>query len=227
MSALRAIIFDFDGLILDTERSAFESTRQAFARYDVELTLDRWHHRVGSASTVHWADELQGLASVPIDRDDLVAWRDRLKLELLAPEEVRPGVTDLVVEAAEAGVALAVASSSPADWVLGHLERLELRPHFRTVVTRTDLGDDRRRVKPAPDLYELALQRLGADAAAGVAVEDSPNGVAAARAAGLACVAVPCSVTAPLDFSHAQLVATSLAEVELRQLGALLATREP
>lgn len=222
MSALHALIFDFDGLILDTEHSAFESTRQAFARYDVELTLERWHHRVGSASSLHWADELQSLAAAPIDRSGLVEWRDRLKLELLAPEEVRPGVADLMAEASDAGVALAVASSSPADWVLGHLERLGLRARFDTVVTRTDLGDDRRRVKPAPDLYELALQRLGAAAATGVAIEDSPNGVAAARAAGLACVAIPCSVTAPLDFSAAQLVATSLAEVRLVQLGALV-----
>lgn len=220
--ALEAVVFDFDGLILDTERSAFESTRAAFARYGVELTLEQWHHRVGSASLVHWTDELQQVTGEEVDRAELQLWRDALKLELLAPEVVRPGVVELIAEVRAAGAALAVASSSPADWVVGHLTDHGLIESFDTVVTRTDIGGDRTRVKPAPDLYRLALERLGAQAQASVAVEDSPNGVRAARAAGMACVAVPCWVTSGLDFGDAQLVCESLHEVDLLALTALL-----
>ncbi len=221
-SVLAGVVFDFDGLILDTERSAFESTRAAFARYGVELTLASWHHRVGSASTVSWVDELIGAATVPVDREAIVVWRNRRKLELLADEEVRPGVVELLGALGDAGVSVGVASSSPAEWVEGHLAAFGLRGRFDTVVTRDDVGGDRRRVKPRPELYEVAVGRLGVDPRRSVAIEDSPNGVEAARAAGLACVAVPCWVTSGLDFSAAQLVAETLLGVDVARLSSLV-----
>ena len=156
------------------------------------------------------------------EREVWVAYRDRRKLELLAPEVVRPGIVELLDGADKAGVALAVASSSPVEWVVPHLERLDLLDRFAHVVTRTDVGGDPRRTKPAPDIYEHALRALGASPACSVALEDSLNGLAAARAAGLRCVVAPGPVTTGLDFSAADLVVDSLAEVSLGGLAALI-----
>jgi HAD superfamily hydrolase (TIGR01509 family) len=158
----------------------------------------------------------------PIERAAWVAHRDRRKLELLAPEVVRPGVVELLDAADAAGVGLAVASSSPEEWVVPHLERLGLRDRFAHVATRTDVGGDPRRTKPAPDLYEIAVRRLDAAPGRSVALEDSLNGLAAAQAAGLRCVVVPGPVTVGLDFATADLVVASLVEVTLAGLAALL-----
>ena len=115
---------------------------------------------------------------------------------------------------------LAIASSSPHWWVDGHLTRLGLRAAFETLAT----ADDVERVKPDPALYALALQRLGVAAAEAFAVEDSPHGVAAARSAGLACIAVPGPMTANEEFGAATLQMTSLADRTLEAMLAELAS---
>jgi beta-phosphoglucomutase-like phosphatase (HAD superfamily) len=112
------------------------------------------------------------------------------------------------------GLALGVASSSPLAWVEGHLERLGIRSRFRSIVCRTH----NRPPKPAPDLYLAALDDLGVAASDTIAVEDSPNGITAAKAAGLFCVAVPNPMTRPLDFSGADLLLDSLADLPLSEL---------
>jgi HAD superfamily hydrolase (TIGR01509 family) len=216
--AIRALIFDFDGLILDTETSAYESTREVYAEHGLDLPLAEWQQIIGTADHPHWTDLLEHALGAAIDRAEVRPRRDRRKLELLAPEVVLPGVSDLLVEAADAGLGVAVASSSPAEWVDAHLERLDLDHRFAHVITRSDLDGDVTRTKPAPDLYELALRALGADPSRSVAFEDSPNGLAAAKAAGLFCVAVPGGVTRGLDFSAADVVVDSLAEVRLAEL---------
>jgi beta-phosphoglucomutase-like phosphatase (HAD superfamily) len=115
-----------------------------------------------------------------------------------------------------------VASSSGLDWVGGHLDRLELRSRFGAVVTRDDLGGASTRTKPAPDLFVLAAERLGVELRHCVAFEDSPNGVAAARAAGMVVVAVPGPMTAGLDLGAADLVVPSLADIDVAGLRNLL-----
>ena len=102
---------------------------------------------------------------------------------------------------------LAVASSSERDWVDTHLERSGMRRHFGVI----RCADDVSRVKPDPDLYLVAIEVLGVASGEAVAFEDSPNGVRAARAAGLRVVAVPGPMTRDQDFSDAQLCLPSLA----------------
>lgn len=207
-----ALIFDFDGLILDTESSAYRSVAEQFVDHGVELDLAEWQAVIGTFDHPHWTEVLQ--ARVPgrlIDRRTLDPVRTRRKLELLEPEQVRPGVLELLESSADAGVALAVASSSPVEWVEPHLERLGLRRYFSRVATRTDVDLDPRRTKPAPDIYLIAVDALGVDPSRTVALEDSPNGVAAARAAGLWCVAVPGPITRGLDFTTAHLELETLA----------------
>jgi putative hydrolase of the HAD superfamily len=129
-----------------------------------------------------------------------------------------PGVVERLQEAASRGLPLAVASSSGRDWVEGHLGRLGLRDHFAQLRCKEDVP----RVKPDPALYRAAAAALGVAPGEALAFEDSPNGTAAARAAGMACVAVPGPMTAGLDFAGAALRMASLAERSLDQILAAL-----
>lgn len=218
-----AIVFDFDGLILDTESSAFHSTAEIFMDHGAELDLAEWQSFIGTFDHPHWTDVLAERIGRPIETSVAMTKRDRRKLDLLAPEVVRPGVTTLLKAATAGGVPMAVASSSRAEWVVPHLERLGLEQYFSHVMTRTDVDCDPRRTKPAPDIYQLAIDALHVDPSRSVAIEDSPNGVAAAKSAGMACVAIPGPITIGMDFAAADLVVASARELDGPTLAALLA----
>lgn len=158
----------------------------------------------------------------PVDREALSARRDLRRTKILHALPVCAGVVELLDAAESAGVPAAVASSSPSDWVDGHLARLGLRHRFRRVITRDDVGGDGARTKPAPDLFLLAAEGLGVAPTRCVVLEDSPNGVAAGRAAGMTVVAVPGPMTVTLDFGAADLVVPSLNGVDLLTLAGLL-----
>jgi HAD superfamily hydrolase (TIGR01509 family) len=223
---LQALLFDFDGLILDTESSEFHSVGLIFSEHGLVLDRSEWQGIIGTADHPHWTELLEQALGRPLDDRDAVIVRHREHHRVsVSAETVRPGVVELLDEAAGAGVPAAVVSSSPASWVVGHLERLKLRDRFADVVTRDDLDGDRTRTKPAPDLYLLAAARVGAAPGACVALEDSPNGVAAAVAAGMAVVAVPGPMTTGLDFSAADRVVASLADVNLSGLCHLSGSR--
>ena len=216
--ALDALIFDFDGLILDTEWSDFVSVGEVFAAHGVDLPLDEWRDGVGTIAERHWTEWLEDLLGRSIDRDAVRAARIERHHALIAQEPVLPGVVELLDQARAAGIGLAVASSSSAPWVEPHLERLGLLDRFEIVMTRDQVAA----VKPAPDLYLAATAALRADPARSVALEDSAHGCSAAVAAGLRCVAVPNRITAAQDFGHADRVVASLAGVGLADLEALV-----
>lgn len=214
-----AVVFDFDGLILDTESVEYTTIAAQFSRHGLRYELEAFARVVGSAWPTGWLDELADRAVAPVDHDDVLAARRAHRDELLATLEPLPGVVGLLDALADAAVAVAVASSSPRSWVEPLLERTGLRRRFAVVCTR----DDVERAKPAPDLYALAVGRLGASPERSVALEDSHNGCTAAKAAGLRCVAVPNAITAHQDFTHADLVVGSLAQVDLGALRHLVA----
>jgi HAD superfamily hydrolase (TIGR01509 family) len=217
--SLQAILFDFDGLILDTESSEFHSVGLIFSEHGLVLDRSEWQRIIGTADHPHWTELLEQALGRPLEDRDAVIVRHRQHHRVsVSAETVRPGVIELLDEAAAAGIAAAVVSSSPASWVVGHLERLELRDRFADVVSRDDVGGDPARTKPRPDLYLLAAERVGAPPGACVVLEDSPNGVAAAVAAGMAVVAVPGPMTTGLDFSAADRAVGSLADVDLSAL---------
>ena len=218
-----ALLFDFDGLILDTETCAYDTVAEIFAEHGEALDLGWWHSTIGTADHPHWSEILAEQLGRPVDRVALSARREERRRALLHALPVCAGVTELLDAAGAAGIAAAVVSSSPATWVDGHLTRLGLRHRFRAVITRDDVAGDDRRTKPAPDLYLAAAAALGVDAADCVVFEDSPNGVAAGRAAGMAVVAVPGPMTASLDFGGADLVVPSLLSIDLDALGRLRA----
>lgn len=219
-----ALLFDFDGLVLDTETPTYEAVVEIFAAHGLAVDLAWWHSILGTANHVHWADVLAEQYGGPVDREALIAEREARRLPRIRALSPCAGMVELLDAAAAAGVPCAVASSSAARWVVPHLERLGLADRFAAVVTSDDVGGDRRRTKPAPDLFLVAAGRLGVVPRACVVLEDSPNGVAAGRAAGMTVVAVPGPMTAGLDFSAAHLVVPSLTGLGVIRLGALAAT---
>jgi HAD superfamily hydrolase (TIGR01509 family) len=215
-----ALVFDFDGLICDTESAEYEAVRRVFLEHGVELALEDWLPAVG-AVTPDWVSELEGRAGRRLDRDVLVAARRAHSAELLTTVSMLSGVAALVAQAHGAGVPCGLASNSPAVWVEGHLARLGLTERFDVVVT----ADRVARPKPDPEPYLAAVDALRAAPVDSVALEDSSVGIESARAAGLFTVAVPGPMSAHHDFEPADLVVTSLADVTLDDLGRALASR--
>jgi HAD superfamily hydrolase (TIGR01509 family) len=211
------LVFDFDGLILDTEGPVFHSWRETFEAHGATLTLEEWSDTIGRANAgdpAVWLAERTGLELDDARRAARKARRD----ELLAAEAVLPGVHAWLDDAARLGLAVGVASSSEIDWVSGHLERLGLVDRF----TCLSCFDGKLEGKPAPDLYLAACASLGVAPADALAVEDSGNGVLAAKAAGLRCVAVPHDLTRDQDLSAADIVVPSLADLPLEEAMARL-----
>jgi HAD superfamily hydrolase (TIGR01509 family) len=215
---LQALVFDFDGLILDTEWSAFSTAAEVWTEHGVELDLAVWQEIVGTADHVHWSEMLEADLGRPIDRDRVVPARQAQHHVEIEAMDLLPGVVDLIEASVTAGLALAVASSSPHVWVDGHLERRGLSDHFTVVVC----GDDVARTKPDPELYRTALDRLGVAPDEAVALEDSRHGTVSAAAAGIAVVAVPNRVTTGQDFSAARLVVDSVSQITIPLLADLV-----
>jgi HAD superfamily hydrolase (TIGR01509 family) len=212
--ALRGLLFDFDGLIVDTETPSRASWQELYREHGHELPLDRWATLVGTDGGWDPFETLEELVG-PVDRVALRERRLARELELGEIEELRPGVLEYLEEAERRGLATAIVSSSSNWWIDRHLGRLERAEHFDAIVAA---NGDEERAKPRPTLYLEALDRLGLGAEEAVAFEDSPNGVRAAKAAGLFCVAVPNGVTATLALDEADLVVASLAELPFASL---------
>jgi HAD superfamily hydrolase (TIGR01509 family) len=212
---IKALVFDFDGLILETETPAYETWSEIYHEHGHELPRERWVRNIGASS---WPfDPLEHLASLvtePFDRDAVKARRETRKVELVAALETMAGVREYLRDARRLGLKVAIASSASDAYVCGHLERLAVLDGFDAVVCRDHVA----RGKPFPDLYLRAVQDLGVNAREAIAFEDSPNGVAAATAAGLRCVAVPNPITSTLDLSGADLRLDSLGALSLEEL---------
>ncbi len=217
LSSLRALIFDFDGLILDTESPVYEAWRDDYLAHGCDLPLELYAACVGSDfNRFDPKSHLESLVGREIDWDERDLWRERNALERVSRLAPLPGVTALLEAANEAGLPCAVASSSPRSWVEGHLSRLGLLSRFAL----TRCVDDVAAPKPAPDLFLAASAALGVDPIEAVVFEDSRNGLLASLAAGCPCIVVPNRVTAHLDFSGALAVVKSLESIDLSALGA-------
>jgi len=181
----------------------------------VTVPVDRFALRIGTLTGPDELDELDALLAQPCDREAVTAQRRRRELELLEQEPLRPGVREYLEDARALGLRVGIVSSSSRTWIDRNLRRLGVFDGWAAVVCA---DGDTARCKPSPALYAEALAALGVDAAEAVAIEDSPNGVTAARAAGIFCVAFPNDVTSALDLSHADLLAGSLEDLRLAEL---------
>ena len=218
LSVLGAVVFDFDGLVIDTEWCEYLTAAQQFRDHGTELSLELWKSFIGSLDHPHWSDILEEQIGRPVDRDVIVPARRSANAECIGDLAPLPGVLPLVDSIVDAGIPLAIASSSPTDWVEGHLGTHGLIERFPVRAT----GDEVPRTKPDPAVFLLACERLGVDPATAVAIEDSVNGVVAAKAAGMRAVAVPGSMTIGMDFSAADLVVASCAELSPTRLATLI-----
>lgn len=221
MSELEAVVFDFDGLIMDSEWLIYEKAVNAFRVNGHELPLAAWSTIVGTNDKHDptWWDRLCAAAGVRFEReryDEAYAAQDPSAHDELPAMD---GVVALADALRDAGVPLGVASSSSLGWLERHLGRLGLAGHFDAVIGSDLVGGVG---KPSPDVYLRACADLGADPRRSVALEDSAHGVTAAKAAGMTAVAVPSSVTQHNDFSHADLVVTSLLDLDVPTLAALV-----
>lgn len=220
---IHGLIFDFDGLILDTELPDFESWEEMFIEHGASLPRAQWAPLIGTVTDeFNIYDYLEQQAGKPIDRAAVRERRRKRYLERVIAQAILPGVEACIRAAKARGLKVGLASAASREWVLGHLERLGLHLHFDAVRT----ADDVARVKPDPALYHAALAALGLDATEAIAFEDSPNGIAAAKRARLFCVAVPNAMTRDLDVSAADLCLTSLAEMPLADLLRLVENRQ-
>lgn len=188
---IQAIIFDFDGTILDTERAIFDVWQQLFARFGCTLSENDWLQTIGTRE--HAFDPYATLQMCAGDQHNwqaIHAQRRAVEWQQVQRLPILPGVHETIAQAQQRGLALGLASSSPRKWVEGHLSHLGLLHHFATVWT----GDDVPLTKPDPTLYLRAAETLGVAPCHCLTLEDSPNGALAALRAGMTCVVVPSSM---------------------------------
>lgn len=212
---IQAIVFDFDGLIFDTETHEYKALQEIFTEYEAELPLDVWGKCVGTrAGTFNAYAYLEQCIGRTVDRDALAKLRREKYERLIGEEKIRDGVEDYLNAARKLGLKIGLASSSTRPWVVGHLEKLGILHYFECIHTAEDVEQ----VKPDPALYIKTLQCLGVKPEQAIAFEDSPNGALAAKRAGMYCVIVPNFVTETLPFHTIDIRLQSMAEIALEQL---------
>jgi HAD superfamily hydrolase (TIGR01509 family) len=212
--SFRALIFDFDGLILDTEGPVYRSWLEVYQAHGQALPFERWVEIVGSTTAgFHPQHHLEERLGRPLSQAVLDGRIGR-RTQMILAEPLLPGIVEHLDAARSLELKVGVASSSTREWVRGHLERVGILDRFDCLRCRDDVTS----AKPAPDLYLAVLDCLGVSPTEAFAIEDSPNGVLAAKRAGLRCVAIPNPITARLDLSQADLQLQSLAEVTLADL---------
>jgi len=215
---IKALIFDFDGLILDTETPEFHVWQAIYHEHGFELPHDEWGKIVGGYGLSHF-DAAEHLTHLSQGRLDTVSLRTRHSSEsgaLTLSQPILPGIIDIIHEAKCLKLKLAIASSSPHSWVDTHAKRLGIFNHFDAIICADDVGFGR--TKPNPDLFLLALKQLQVHRNESVVFEDSPNGVKAANRAGIFVVAVPNPVTSLLRIEGANLTVRSLTDLSLPEL---------
>ncbi|MGC8855697.1 MAG: HAD family hydrolase [Anaerolineae bacterium] len=215
---IKALFFDFDGLILDTETPEFEAWQAIYREQGEELPFEQWAQIVGGYGISQFdpAIYLNERCGGGLNLENLRARQKSGSEALLEKQAVLPGVVELLCQAREAHLHLAVISSSHHAWVDGHLARLGLSDFFEFTLCADDVPAGR--TKPHPDLYLKGLERLRLAAQEAVVFEDSLNGVRAAKAAGIYTVAVPNEVTRRIGVEGADCLVHSLREFSLSKL---------
>jgi len=216
---IKGLIFDFDGLILDTELPNLHAWQEIYQKYGYKFPFEKYVLVIGSDESafnpLNYLVEISGKNINPVDVS--IEHREIL-LQKLAFAELMPGVKEYLETAKKLRLLTAIASSSNDEWVFGHLERLGAKDYFNSVITAGPVLP----AKPNPTVYKIALNSLGCRANQAIAFEDSKNGILAARDAGIFCVAVPNSVTINMDFFESNLQIPSLLTLSLPDLIAIV-----
>jgi HAD superfamily hydrolase (TIGR01509 family) len=208
-----ALLFDFDGTLWDSETVIFEAYRRLYDDHGHSLRLEEWSSSIGTLDGYDPMADLEARLGRELDRATIDPW-ERVD-DLMVGIDLRPGVREWLTAAAELGLRLGIVSSNDGSWIRHHTERLGIRALFSVIVAA---DGDLTRAKPDPVLYREAVLELGIRPATAAAIEDSPHGVAAAKAAGLACIAVPNDVTRGLDLRAADMTIDSFTAMTLPEV---------
>ncbi len=214
---LKALIFDFDGLILDTETPEVIVWQSIYKEYGFHLPVDEWEKTVGGYG-ISTFDPAEHLAHLAQGRLDAVSLRVRYRREsdaIIHASSIMPGVVSMIEQAKQNGLQVAIGSSSPHSWVDSHARRLGIFDYFDRIICQDDVPPGR--TKPNPDIFLKALEYLNVKQDAAVVFEDSLNGVAAARRAEIFVVAVPNPLTAKMGVAG-DITVSSLADLSFHEL---------
>lgn len=213
---IKAVIFDFDGLILDTETPGYHSYRQMFEELGAQLPLEEWAKGIGTTNSgyFHPLDYLERQIGKKIDRALFKQQAEEKYHILVQSMLVRPGVVNYLQAAQKLGLKIGLASSSRRSWVESYLKKYDLYTYFHVIRTKDDVV----LVKPDPELYIQALELLGVKNSEAIVFEDSLNGLHAAKAAGIYCVIVPNPVTSQLEFLLHDLRLASMEDMSLEEI---------
>lgn len=211
---IKAIIFDFDGVILDSERIMYLVMQTLFQRYNMPLPLSVWSQAIGTQHGFDSVSYLEEHAGVRIDREAFMAERNETFNRLVDREDVLPGVKSVLDQAKALGLKIGLATSSRGEWPRRHLARLGLADYFSSIIS----WDDVSKVKPDPEIYIRSIESLGIAPREAIAIEDSFNGSLAAKRAGLRCIVVPNAVTRQMPFNHVDGCFNSLNDISLEKL---------
>jgi HAD superfamily hydrolase (TIGR01509 family) len=208
---VKALIFDFDGLIIDSETPGFRAWSEVYESHGCSLPFDKYSACIGTIDGFDLHAYLEEQSGQSFDADELEAACTRRWHELMQDQPLLPGIAVTIASAKARGLKLAVASSSTRDWVTGNLRKFDLIDRFDAICTRDDVSA----VKPDPALYLLALEKLAVKAAEAIAFEDSPNGILAAKRAGIFCIVIPNPLTQQLPLDQADRRLSSMADFDV------------
>ena len=222
--SLKALLFDFDGVVVDSEGPGYEAWKEIYSEYKCELPLHEWVKCIGSIGGFDPFSRLEQLSGAQIDRQKMATRRLARKTELMESEQVRPGVLELLDSARQLGAEAYIVSSSSRKWVDDQLTRLGIADRWKAIVSA---DGNAAQAKPSPYLYLHALEIARVDPDEAIAIEDSPNGISAAKAAGIFCVAVANEMTKGLDLTEADIRLESLADLDLTNISQVDASSKP
>lgn len=211
---IKAVIFDFDGTIVDTETLWFTITKEILSKdYHVDLPLDEFAKCIGTTDELLY-EYIERQLGAPVNREEIEEKAGKKFQSFRDVLILREGVRELIHEMKDRGWMLGVASSSSRDWVESYLEKFQIRHHFQVIKTKEDVE----KVKPAPDLYIKAMEALGVKPDEAIAIEDSVNGSIAAISTGMKCVVVPNDVTNFLTFHEKAVRYKMFSEIVIDEL---------
>lgn len=214
VQGVKALVFDMDGVLIDSEPLHLLAYQRYLADFGLTF-LEEDNHQFLGMKDLDCAKHLLERHKLEITAVEFVERKERVLHQLFKEQlQVQPGVHQTLEKAMELQIPMVVASSATMPTIELVVELTGIRKYFRYLCS----GDEVPNGKPAPDVFLLAAERLGEKPSECLVIEDTFNGVCAAKAAGMMCIAIPCQATRHQDFAHADLVLRSMEEVNLEEL---------